>query len=26
VKPSERISVSVTKPGATLRAPSRVPK
>ena len=26
VKPSERISVSVTKPGVTLRAPSRVPK
>ncbi len=26
VKPSERISVSLKRPGATLRAPSRVPK
>ncbi len=26
VRPSDRISVSLRKPGATLRAPSRVPK
>jgi hypothetical protein len=26
VKPSDRVSVSLEKPGATLRAPKRVPK